>query len=445
MSPLPKIGDQSVPLLFLDDAHLSRSPAVERRFHPAATHSQPVLVADRPWERGRVYLYGSVLEDRDTGLLRLWYGTPKPSAVALAVSEDGIQWRKPILGEAGDNLVYPSLHSPSLWEGGVGAERFRLLGTGRGGACAAWSADGVQWRDHPGNPVFESDDTLTLARHPLTGEFLAFHKRQEEVRGFLRRTVWVSGSFDFRHWSPPVPALRPAEHEDAWAAPGQRTDLYSLAAFPHATGLAGWPLWFRVEQTHAAPAPNQAADDGPIDVGFATSSCGRRWAPLPDAPAMIPRGAPGAFDHGAILGTANTLIHREGETWLYYTALSTSHGAPMPPKQVAIGRAAWRLHGFASLTCVGEAGRIVTAPLQLPSEGLLLNADARGGWLRYGLCLEDGTAIPGFTCESCEPLLARDATAWQMRWNGGERLPTGAPVRLEFELADAALFSVYGA
>ncbi|MEJ1973036.1 MAG: hypothetical protein WDM96_11430 [Lacunisphaera sp.] len=47
---------------------------------------------------------------------------------------------------------------------------------------------------------------------------------------------------------------------------------------------------------------------------------------------MIPRGAPGAFDAGAILGVASTAVDADNETWVYYTALTTGHGGPMPPE-----------------------------------------------------------------------------------------------------------------
>lgn len=448
-SPFFSLGSASLPLLFLDDGGLEQSRGLERSFHPARTRSQPVLTADRSWERGRIYLYGSV-ERRDDGF-RMWYSTPKPSELAFAVSPDGLHWEKPALGVIprenvpDHNLVYPDAHSPSIYRDPFDApdRRYKLLSKSRsGGAQANCSSDGIHW----GTPVpaFPSDDTLTLTQHPLTGEFFAYHKKQTMVRGYLRRTVWLSRSADFQTWSPAEPVFAPDPEDDAWAQSGERTDVYNLSVFPHATGFAGFPTLFRVLRSLPAPeeTPTKSPDDGPIDVQLITSSNGIHWHRPASRIAMIPRGVHGNFDQGAIMGLCNTPVHTDTESWMYYTALNTGHGAPIPPKQASLGRAEWRLHGFASLFAGNETGCLETKPLRLLSPFLRANVQAGEGRLRVAVHERDGAPIAGYTMDDCVPVEG-DQLRGRIAWKHRNELPTDRPVRLHLELRNSRLFSIF--
>jgi hypothetical protein len=155
---------------------------------------------------------------------------------------------------------------------------------------------------------------------------------------------------------------------------------------------------------------------------------------------VLPRGTPGSFDAGTILGVASNCLHVGDETWVYYTGLSTSHGAPVPPKRISIGRAEWRRHGFASLDA-GERGRVETKSLRLQTTELILNANAAGGEIRAALLENDGRPVAGFSADDCEPLRA-DATRWPVRWRSGATVPTDRPVRVVLEMKQARLFSL---
>jgi hypothetical protein len=156
---------------------------------------------------------------------------------------------------------------------------------------------------------------------------------------------------------------------------------------------------------------------------------------------MIPRGAPGSFDAGSIFSVCSTLVHVGGETWVYYTGLSTSHGAPMPPKRIAIGRAEWRRHGFVSLDAGMAIGRVETKPLRLTTPGLMVNADASGGEVRVALLEADGRAIAGFTFDDCTPLKT-DAIRWSPQWREQAPAPIDRPVRVAVQMKNAKLFSL---
>ncbi len=446
----PEIALRDLPLLFADDSGIAASNGVVRTVHLARTLSAPVIEPDRSWEGSRVYIYGSVYYDEAARQLRMWYmSRPQASSgdrVLLATSQDGVRWTKPSLDSFGQNAVF-GIHSPSVLldtRETDPAKRYKMLGSKGGGYHAAFSADGLRWTRYPKNPVLKFGDTITLSQDAATGEYLAFHKRPAKVHGFGRRVVWLSRSRDFQEWTEPELVFAPDEEDDAWAKqPGQRTEVYNMSVFPHAAGFIGMPTIFHLTAARRPKSEltaGQSPDDGPIDVQLATSADGRTWQRTQPRVNIIPRGAPGTFDGGSILGVSSTAAHVGDETWVYYTAMTTTHGGPMPPKRLTIGRAAWRRHGFASLDAA-ERSRVETKPLRLGAPLLVINADASRGELRVALLEADGRAIAGFGLEDCEPLRA-DATRWTARWRSGASVPIDRPVRVVIEMNKCRLFSL---
>jgi len=441
---------RDLPLLFADDSGIAASNGVVRTVHPARTLSAPVIEPDRPWESSRVYIYGSVYFDDAARQLRMWYMS-RPQAysgdrVLYATSRDGVNWLKPPLDSSGQNAVF-GIHSPSVLmdvRETDAAKRYKMLGSKGGGYHAAFSADGLRWTSYPKNPVLKFGDTITLSQDSATGEYLTFHKRPAKIRGFGRRVVWLSRSRDFQEWTEPELVFAPDEEDDAWAKrPGERTEVYNMSVFPHAAGFVGLPTIFRVTAARRPKSeltPGQSPDDGPIDVQLATSADGRTWQRTQPRVNIIPRGAPSTFDGGSILGVSSTAVHVGDETWVYYTAMTTTHGGPMPPKRLSIGRAAWRRHGFISLDAA-ERGRVETKLLRLGTMSLAINADASRGQLRVALLEADGRAIGGYTLEDSEPLRT-NATRWTARWCSKATLPTDRPVRVVVEMTNSRLFSI---
>lgn len=462
------IALRDLPLLFADDGGVASRSGVIRTVHPARTRQAPVLEAQQPWEGSRVYIYGSVYYDQKAGRYDMWYlGHPdvdesgtKPAVpgfrkgkgdmVLFATSADGLQWDKPALGlhafqdSTANNIVF-DLHSPSVLKDERDpdpARRFKMVGTSSGKYYAAVSADGLKWASYPDKkPILQSSDNISLTQDPQTGDYLAYHRRPTEVRG---RTVSLSRSHDFKTWSEPELVFAPDAEDDAWSKdPDERMEVNNMSVFPHAAGFIGLPTMFRVLGKNRKPSevtPGQSPTDGIVDVQLVTSEDGRKWQRTTPRMNVIPRGARGSFDAGTLLGVSSTCVHSGKETWVYYTALTTSHGAPVPPKRISIGRAEWRLHGFASLDS-GERGRVETKALRLSSSQLLLNADANGGEVRVALLEAGGAAIAGFSSEECEPLRTDD-TAWKIRWKSGANVPHDRPVRVVLELKQAQLFSI---
>lgn len=443
-----------LPLLFADDDVLATKEGVTRTVHTASTLAEPVVKADCEWEKGRVYLYGNVVQQSPEEL-QMWYSTPKPSSVLYATSRDGVAWTKPALDlfplpdAPTNNVVYQGIHSPSVLFDEMEADpakRYKMMGKGRGGYTTAYSADGMHWTAYPANKsIPKGDDTLVLSTDPRTKEYLCYHKELATIRGHERRLVYLSRSKDFMNWGPAELVFAPDEQDDAWAkAPDQRTEVYNMSVYPHAGGFLGFPTIFQVLVTRKQSelSKNQSPDDGPIDVQLATSRDGTKWSRTLHRENIIPRGAHGAFDKGAILGLATQPVHHGNKTWIYYTAVSTTHGAPLPPKEISIGRAEWRLHGFVSLDADASGGTVQTQPLLLKGPSLVVNADASQGALRIALKEADGRPIAGYDAADCLPITG-DVTSHVVQWKSQQTVPTDRPVRAEIAMEpQSKLFSV---
>lgn len=379
-----------------------------------------------------------------------------PPRILYATSADGLRWDKPalghetVLGNSDNNIIGGYAQSCAILidpSDPDASRRYKMITARSGGYFALYSADGTRWHSYSSKPVLAHGDTVTLARDPFNGDYLAYHKRPyTSARGFNVRVVWLARSRDFVTWSEPemVFAADAADDEGWVTRPDDRTEVYDMPVFPHAAGFIGLPAMFRNRpQTFtAANRPAGAVSpDGPLDIQIVTSADGKVWRRSWPRLNIIPRGKPGTYDGGAILNTACAPVHHGDETWVYYTAINTGHGKGVPPKRISIGRAEWRLHGFASADAGPDGGQLQTHPLHFASDRLVINADASRGHLRVGLQEEDGRPIPGYTLEESEPLRA-DSVRWTARWGGKTAVPTDRPVRLLIEMESCQLFSV---
>jgi hypothetical protein len=381
----------------------------------------------------------------------MWYNRNR--LVLSATSSDGLSWERPQLGlyeyegSKQNNIVFPLLHSPSVVfnpRAGAPDHRYNMLGCGRAsgpGYYAAHSADGLRWILYPQNPVLPGGDTCTLALDPATGEYLAFHKQTRKHRGQSRRLVYLATSRDMQQWSEPKLVMAPDEIDDAQvrAEGGRYAQFYNMSVFPYGGQFLGLVTHFRFTGPPAEKGPLQSGDDGPVDVQLVHSRDGRAWSRCEDRSPVIPNG-PHAYDAGCILGVVNGPVTVGQELWLYYTAITTTHGGSVPNKKITIALAKWRLDGFVSLGANQAGGVIETVPLRCAEDRLVVNADAAAGELTVAVLDEHGRALPGYTEADCLPLHA-DAVSHPVRWKDHDRLTTADPLRLRFHLTNARLYS----
>lgn len=441
------------PQLMVDDCMIRHRYGVTRNVHACTKLPSPVLASEMPWEQDkddqRVYLYGSVFRDPESGRLRMWYN--RMGRLLYATSDDGIRWVRPKLGRVqwqgsrDNNLLPLSLHSPSLIDDPFDPDRgkrYKLLGSmGGKGYGVAYSPDGLDWHMYEKNPVLNYSDTCTLAQDQQAGEYLAFHKIHRAHRGHGRRLVFLATSKDMQTWSHPRLALAPDEIDDAqtMAEGGKWSQFYNMSVFPYGGQYLGLVTHFRFSGKPPQTGPGQSPDDGPIDVQLVHSRDGRHWGRLCERQPVIPNG-PYAYDAGCILGTANQPVMVGDEMWIYYTGITTTHGGFLPEKRIAIARASWRLDGFVSLDAGQEAGVVETVTLNPEGDRLLVNANAANGDLRVEVLGADGLPLPGYTVDDCIPMQA-DSVRHAMRWEQHDQLPPASPIALRFHLRNAGLYS----
>ena len=159
--------------LFVDD-FLIEHTTLTRVFHSAEYHDgNPILVPDRPWERGEIADDSAVMPYSDgvwydpaERLFKMWYrgGSRRTASTCYAVSQDGIAWEKPELDvEAGTNIVHErNTDTTTVWldlEDRDPHRRYKMFVPRKmrlprseermWGMLTHFSADGIHW----GEPV----------------------------------------------------------------------------------------------------------------------------------------------------------------------------------------------------------------------------------------------------------------------------------------------------
>jgi len=436
--------------LFVDDVMIERSTGVTRTLHQATKLDHPVLEADKPWENGRTYIYGTVHRDEQTGKFRMWYSG---GGMAYAVSDDGINWTKPELQFHKDNgkptnllitgqnlcfvLVDPADPDPS--------KRYKALdNTKMQNFVGFYSADGLEWKPYPQEPLVPYGSELANAvRDPKTGLY-HLYIRPYIPRHFPKgmnekRLVAVTTSSDFVNWSEPKLIITPDTEDDSWVENSeQRTEFYGMSGFPYGNQYLGLLPVFRITKIQEKE-PGQSRYEGPIDAQLVTSRDGITWERTAERKPVIPTG-PHDYDAGCIMNIASTPVIMNDEIWYYYTALNTTHGGTAPPKRPTVALAKWRLDGFASLDAGAEAGVVQTKPIRGRAGTLQVNADAARGRLVVEVLDEAGNVVDGYSADECE-VINSDSVRHTVKWGDKTALPAENAYRLRFTLTDASLFS----
>jgi hypothetical protein len=434
--------------LFVDDVRIARKENVTRRVQSAAKLPQPVLVADRPWERGAgVRLYGTTHYDDATGEFRMWYSR------GYATSRDGVHWTKPaldveefqgqrtnfVLPKGGGAVVIDTIEPDP-------ARRYKALVNESiqvGGFSGYYSADGMHWTRYGSDRLLTVGSELGhVMRDPATRKYFAylrpyppkhFPKNERE-----KRLGAVVTSEDFVHWSEMRVVLTPDATDDAWVTqPEQRTEFYAMNGFAYGQSYLGIVPVFRITGIHATNQPGQSRYDGPMEAQLITSRDGLAWSRMRERDPVIPGGVD--FDR-SIMNVAVAPIIVGDEVWHYYTAINATHGAPIPPKRITIGLAKWRLDGFVALEAGPEEGVVETTVLRGEGGRLVVNADCSRGRLVVEVLDEAGTALPAYSSADCTPVVT-DGVRQGLRWKERNEVPGDRPIRLRFKFHQARLFS----
>lgn len=438
--------------IFVDEVRIHQMNGLRKTLHPATKLDRPVVEADKPWEKGRAYLYGTVHFEEETGLFRMWY---MAGGLAYAESKDGIRWGKPALSLHEHNGRPTNLLMTGNSVKAVLVDhqepdpnkRYKAINNlGHRNFIGFYSADGLRWHTYEQNPLIPFGSELAnVIRDPASGLYFAyirpylprFHPKNEREK----RLIALTTSPDFVTWSQPEIIITPDEIDDQWVENDeQRTEFYSMAGFPYGTQYLGLLTVFRITEILEEKEPRQSKYEGPIDVQLVHSRDGRQWQRTRERTPIIPTG-PHDYDAGCIMDIASKPVIFEDQIFYYYTAVNTTHGGTIPPKRQTIGLARWRLDGFASLDAGPEGGILETKPWTAEEGKLTVNADLSDGELRVELLDPvSGRAWPGYGLAESVPI-SGDSIRHLVRWQEEAFVPTDRPFRIRFHLTEGSLYS----
>jgi len=188
----PIVIRPGVPLLFAEDSVLESVSNMVRVVHRAQQDEKPVLLPDRPSEKGLIEPFGGIFL-KDGGGYRMWYLTGGALRTAVADSADGVSWTKPELGlydYRGDGKRNNIVNAPCALLAVLDdafeknpARRYKAIGLryvknkktdvvdmDKTGYYTFESTDGLNWKE--GVKAASHYDTCSLAQDPQTGEYL---------------------------------------------------------------------------------------------------------------------------------------------------------------------------------------------------------------------------------------------------------------------------------
>lgn len=474
--------------LFLDDHLISWTQNVVRRVKPPLKHAEnPILRAEYPWEERYMTLYGTVMRDKDTGKFRMWYNAfgpdyRKQSYLAYAESDDGYQWRKPMMGilsfgeHAKTNLLLgadANVHGPAVILNPVAPPQDRYLAIYdsythfRPGSpesqlqsravYAASSPDGIHFSPASGKMIVlgKSDVGHSAVWNPDREKIQLYMRgvnEYQEEGGLTQRVRYVryAESSDGRSWSEPIELMRA---DDVDGAPDNQ--IHQLTVTRYGNVYVGLLTMFRIERLelggeHLGERIDRL-EHGVTDTQLAFSRDGINWNRVADRSTFLPRGSHGEWDGGWIV-TSSELVVYDDEVRIYYAGFPERYSVG----QTAIGVATLPLDRFVALKPrrLNEEAVVELKPYRYVGGEILLNADAsKGGQIQAEVLDFDGKVIDGFERAAFIPLRADDLRH-SLRWVAAGREKTlndavgpggGQAVRLRFYVHNAEIYSLRSA
>jgi hypothetical protein len=175
------------------------------------------------------------------------------------------------------------------------------------GYLAFVSPDGLKWTvqsPKPIVPISYVDDVISAFRDPVTGEFVVLPKMRTPVFGRSRRSIYLSTSHDFRHWSDIRRAFFADRRDDLGTLARlervrpllnfpdnknvMRTEFYGSGAYVAESCTVGFPWVFTINTN----VPKLGNQEGPIEVQIAVTRDRETWS-RPFRTPVIPLSKPG--------------------------------------------------------------------------------------------------------------------------------------------------------
>lgn len=469
--------------ILADEELIESSKNAIWRLCPIEKAPDPVIVPDQPWEGGETDrevatlqdpFYANVLYDPYERIFRCWYRSwsryegklyrrgfaNQDSELCYAISEDGINWEKPIIGQvlwrgsADNNMIRLTCDdddAPDNRADAMGSvipiaqleseDRFASSVHSSWddpiypkGVTVCFSPDGINWRMHY-PPVLPLDgDCNSLMTDPVSKCYLMTSRSAQHGhlaarwgRGW-KRHIALSKSRDLIHWTPMLTVIE-ADEQDP-----EDTQLYKMQIVPYGHAYLGLLLVFR---THEMVLEDQLVLSRDL----------MNWQRVGNRQPLLTLGSEGSWDSKHVTLTGNP-PHPEGDKlrWWY-------GGANAPHYQAgfgALGTGTQRQDGFACWEAGDKEGVITTVPFRVKgATTLTVNVDAAGGEFRAEVIDKDGKPIEHCTRADCIPITG-DRIREVVNFKAGPglyfdrgnffRFP-GQDVRYRFYLRNAKLYA----
>jgi len=442
--------------LFIDEYWIDNSENITTTLHQPTKHpDNPIIRGNDSWAQNP-YCFGTVIYDNEESLFKIWYmsynhGQPVEdrTPILYATSKNGIQWTQPDLRlveyqeSKNNNIIltnygYHDLYSPSVIKDNADPDpdrRYKMIwwdfplgdtGYQDDGMCIAFSADGIHWKKHHGNPILHAkkceqsiSDVMSVMQDQRTGKFVAYTKGWADPWPAFRQIVRTESN-NFIHWSEPKLVIT---HKNTVEDP----QSYGMTV----TQIEN--MYIGLMCSYKNPG-NET-----IDIQLAISHDNQHWERACNQETFIPNGPPGSWDSGMIFTAP--LINHGDQTLIYYGGWDGPHN--LKNRNSGIGLATLRKNGFVSIDAGKGQGTLTTHVIRKVQGPLFVNTDASNGLLLAEILDVDGKPIPGYTANDCIPIQG-DGLEEPVKWREHSDLPdTENGLRIRFLIKNASLFGFY--
>lgn len=474
--------------LFVDDFLIGET-TLRRSFHqPVKYAGNPVLKPEAPSELNQgvnptaVPFSDGVFYDPADRLFKMWYMAGWYDGTALAVSEDGLHWRRPVFDVVpGTNLVAPRDQSRrdgvSVWLDHAATdpqERFKMFRYTRTGEVGGplqngegnllTSADGIRWNWR--GKTGATRDNTTFFYNPFRKVWVFSHRtRSANAAQWRDRGYWENPAFlaaldgwdgyELVFWvgpdklDPPHPAI------------GDETQLYKVDAVAYESLMLG------LIAIHSGPHNEVAAGKGVpklTELQVAFSRDGFHWDRSARETFIGATLKAGSWERGYISSAGGVCLIVGDKLHFYYGAFQGDEskaalldefkaGDPLRKAREiwsgmyangATGLAILRRDGFASMDAGETGGVLTTRPVTFTGKHLFVNVDCPPGALRVEVLDVEGRVIMPFEVAACLAV-GGDSTLQAVQWTGGADLSVLArrPVRFRFHLSAGSLYAFW--
>ena len=275
-----------------------------------------------------------------------------------------------------------------------------------------------------GQHVLRAHDRSLFWRDEKTGIYIGAAKQSHDGKR-AQRYAW---SRDFVNWTLTPEWILRADELDS---PGDQGE--AAYGFNYGAQYIGFAEIRRVRKGR----------DTKINWQLLSSQDGRHWN-RPFRELFFPDGPKESWRYQVFKIFSNPPIEKDGQLLIYYGGKTGT--VPVDkgyePFQ-ALCLATLRKDGFVSLDAESGRGQLITRPLRLSGDRLILNANAAGGEIRIGLLDENGTPIDGFGSADCLPVRLNNIdTPLTWKDNASVKAMNNRPIRLRITMRNASLYSI---